>query len=333
MLKYLCLAVLFFLNLGCTLPGPFNDVKAYYTQRLTPVSWSEDEDSLSLIYTNRSGANLEPTLFCLSVDIKSRKVTYLYGEKNVYGWRFLGVDPKRNRFTFLSNTNNESKLMWIGSEAEPEIVNLQNVDLQRPYYAFLKDDSIISPLSIPNNNEASSTPRWGRLSISNGSASVFEIQPALVTPLIYLNTFKDSVYLSSYAPGSVTQRGLPEQHAWGELDLANAEVSQVKSISEYEGYYLRFWDWLSEDEILFERQSQTDRLRNDKLSAISYRLSTQSYEVREDFRQKGLLSPTKDKVAFVEGDFLMISQPDGSHAEKILFIPRDLPKGDPEYLE
>lgn len=333
MLKYLCLAVLFFLNLGCTLPGPFDDVKAYYTQSLTPLTWSENGESLYLSYLNRTGKNLDFNFFYLKVDLSSHKVDYLYKqEKEIPG--ILGQGLVEGSFLFSANSS--TSLFQMKQGKVEKLLKESQLNIRGAPYTFIREGFLIASFSVPDQNEKDAevlNPKWGRYALDNDSILFFRFSPGFVTPLRYLNPFGKKVYLSSFRPGDGAYREIKEQHAWGDIDVTNAEISQVKIIPEYEGYYLRFWDWLSEDEILFERQSQTDRLRNEKLSAVSYRLSTQSYEVREDFRQKGLLSPTKDKVAFVKGDFLMISQPDGSHAEKILFIPRDLPKGDPEYLE
>ena len=191
---------------------------------------------------------------------------------------------------------------------------------------FLMDGYILGPLaSMPSSDGFF---RWGSHRLLDHSNAVFEMDLEKVKPLEYLSALGNRVYLSSYPPGQVAfRKQISEQHVLGEINLEEAILSDLDHLPAYDGH-LRFRDWLSEDEILFSQV----RENGSYLQSVSYQISTQAYRVREDFRQQGLLSPDKSKVAFVEGDFLMISNADGSQARKILYIPRDLPKGDPEIL-
>lgn len=320
MLKYLCLAVLFFLNLGCTLPGPFNDFKAYYTQRLTPLAWSEDSKSLVLMHSTYN-KDYQFNLTYLKLDIISKDYKFLYESDKDDFFYLIAVDSVKESL-FLYNKGNVY-------QRKDKLDTSLNLKIDSPKAEFVQDHLLIYKESQTHRDEPGLPFKsLFAYSISDQQLNLLNQQPLLVENIQETKPYKGNVYFASQPIARIPVKGVKVKHALGKLDLEKMLISQAQNLPEYEGH-LRFRDWLSQDELLF---SQIDD-KGTYLNTVSYRLSTQSYEVREDFRQKGLLSPNKDKVAFVEGDFLIISQPDGSHAEKILFIPRDLPKGDPEYLE
>ncbi len=135
----------------------------------------------------------------------------------------------------------------------------------------------------------------------------------------YVNPFQNKIYLSNVFPLGA-QKNTVAEHAWGIFDVETAVISERQIFPQYDGF-LSFWDWISEDEILF---SQTDE-EGKYLNAVSYFLSSQTYEVREGFSQKGLLSNDKKQVAYVHSGSLMVSHIDGSVHKKILSIPLALP--------
>lgn len=313
---------------GC-IPDPYGAIFVpYYTQNLRPIEWSDDGETLYLLYGNRSGESLDPTLFYLKVDVNLRESTFLYNEKNGPGVFYLGKDDQSRQLIFYSADERSPELIVLSSEKSannPDRVALQDDDFHAVPRMFLMDGYILGPLaSMPLSDGFF---QWGRYRLSDHSNAVFEMDLEKVKPLTYLSTLGDRAYLSSYYPGQVASKELNEQHAVGKIELEQAVISNLENLPPYDGH-LRFWGWLSDDEILFSQV----RENGTHLQSVSYQLSAQTYRVRDDFRQRGLLSPDKSKVAFVEGDFLIISNADGSQSRKILYIPQDLPKGDPEIL-
>ena len=321
--------VLALLIFGGCVPDPYGAIFVpHYTQHLRPTAWSDDGETLYLLYANRSGENLDSTLFYLTVDVNSRETTFLHNERNASGVFYLGKDAESRQLMFYSADERTPELIALSPEKSannPSRIALQDDNFRAIPRMFLMDGYILGPLASMSSSD--DFFRWGRHRLLDHSNVVFEMDLEKVKPLAYLSALDNRVYLSSYYPGQVTSKALGEQHAVGKIELEQAVISDLENLPPYDGY-LRFRDWLSEDEILFSQVRENGTY----LQSVSYQISTQAYRVREDFHQQGLLSPDKSKVAFVEGDFLMISNADGSQARKILYIPRDLPKGDPEIL-
>ena len=330
---FLILALLFFA--GC-IPDPYGAlIRPYYTQQLEPKAWSDNGESLYLSYINRSGEALDFNFFFLEVDLETGHVDYLHKLEGIVP-RILGSGFVANSMLFYTNANKDGfhlqELYQMDANAVQPLFSDSSITFYGAHSAYVKGNFLISSFSSRDNNNAVEEPQWGIYDTLEGTASLFRVSPEVVTPLNYLNPLGAKCYLSNVLPGArpldSAYKDLQVTHALAIMDIDNVVISGVQKMPVYDGH-LRFRDWLSEDEILFSQV----RENGSYLQSVSYQISTQAYRVREDFRQQGLLSPDKSKVAFIDGDFLMISNADGSQARKILYIPRDLPKGDPEILE
>lgn len=289
------------------------------TQSLKPELWSKDGKTLYLTYIVEAWANPKAKYRFIKVDLDSGNFDVLYDKSELPYPRFISGNHEEDQFLFYVS-GGLGVHQWKSGELRTLAANLS---FSSAHQAYRIDDYVMAPMSVPRLNPDGNTffydLGWACYSLKTQSAISLRQDSGSMDYFWYVNPFQNKIYLSNVFP-SGTQKNTVAEHAWGVFDVETAVISDRQTLPQYDGF-LSFWDWISEDEILF---SQIDE-EGKHLNAVSYYLSGQTYEVREGFRQKGLLSNDKTQVAYVRNGSLMVSHTNGSVHKKILSIPLALP--------
>lgn len=302
----------------------------YYEQNLSPMYWSADQQFIYAMYGNRKRDDGTRGYFIYKIDLEGNYTLLFEGEGEFPN--MLDFDSENEIFycslRYTPNQPNQGNL-----SGEPAIYQLKDQQLTKfipghgaPYYGYLdpKKRYLTTYQWDLLQEDQQGIPRggWGRYILSEKDFQAFKSDDELVSQARYMKPFYKKIYLSTSSPSTSVTPLKQAVYAWGDLDLKTAEINNVKEFPEYTQGILSFWDWLSEDEILFSVIDEGRRY----LGAVTFNLSTETYTKRPEFKRRGLLSPDRKWLTYVSNNKLIVSKPDGSEAKHILDV-RNFPKG------
>lgn len=298
--------------------------KAVYTQNLGQLFWAENEQSLYAVYLNHEEDNYPNGFrsFLYHIPLKGKPELLYSFDPNFAIPLILDFSAKHKTF-FISYYNSYQGIFTL-----KEGIHTKVTDIDVARQAYLLEDFLVGNAYLKSSNGTyQSKASWGRYKLADLSFMSFAFSPLHFTPE-YVHPYQQHVYLANHMPNQNSSEVGQEQHALGKLQLESAKISDIVMIPNYSNGALRFWSWLTEQEVLFSRIDE----EANHVESISYHLGSKKYSVRVDFKKKGVLSPQLNYVAYLENNQLMVSKPDGSAPQKILDIESALPKGDPKWL-
>lgn len=323
---WLCLTVMLFL-ISC---GPQENVTRYYEQNLSLMYWSADQQFIYAVYSNLKRDDGTRGYFIYKIDLEGNYTLLFEGEGEFPS--VLGFDAENEifycSFRYTPNQPNQGN-----PSGKPAIYQLKDQQLTEfipghgaPDYGYLDQKKLYLTTYqwdlLQEDQQGRLRGGWGRYVLSDKHFKAFQSKSELVLQAGYTEPFYSKIFISSLSPGIHASYLKQAVYAWGDLDLEAAEISNVKELPEYTQGILSFWEWLSEDEILFSVIDEGRRY----LGAVSFNLSTETYTERSEFKRRGLLSPDRKWLTYVSNNKLIVSKPDGSQAKHILDV-RNFPKG------
>lgn len=307
-------------------------------QEIYSVRWSPDGKKLAFTYQNGYLSNFNFSLYTVNSDGSQLKKLFESNTKNLvynlYQWA-----PNNDMLT-----GNRWHLFEIGINGKSRnIINLKE-DTR---------DSIDNSCTFPNSDNflsISGSKYPFIINISKKESNIrehLEIRnPILVDGSVYFLTDQDGLnsqyiscrndqifininhylkesnsYKSIYAIASINQKEstLYDFNVFKTFDYKPGNVSV--------NFNFRFFGWNSETTVLYTLSEIRD-----SHPVFEYNLSTRETKERQDIKVIGEFSPDFQKVAFPDYDgqskvtYLAISNPDGTHKQRILKA-EDLPKG------